>query len=70
MTLGRDPRRLVLLLVIIVLAAATAFGLWHVIIGGLIGGNPRAGVFGVILGAVAGTVLATVIVLGRRIGRA
>ena len=45
-------------LVGLVLLGATAFGLWHLVVGGLIGGNPRAGTFGVVLALAAGTPLA------------
>jgi hypothetical protein len=36
------------------LAAAAAFGLWHVIVGGLVSGNPRAAGFGMVLVLAAG----------------
>ena len=38
----------------IAFAAAVAFGLWHVLVGGLINGNPRAGTFGIVLALAAG----------------
>jgi len=53
-----DGRRAVLLVILAVLVAATAFGLWHVMVGGLIHGNARAGLFGLVLTAVAGTLAA------------
>jgi hypothetical protein len=47
-------RRVAILAITLVCAAALAFGLWHVIVGGLINGNPRAASFGVTLAAVSG----------------
>jgi hypothetical protein len=41
----------------VVLLGATAFGLWHLVVGGLISGNPRAGTFGAVLALAAGTPL-------------
>jgi len=66
MTLARDPRRLVLAVVVVVLIAATAFGVWHVVIGGLLNGNPRAAAFGVVLTTAAGSVLAVTVGTLRR----
>jgi len=37
-----------------VLLGALAFGLWHLVVGGLISGNPRAGAFGAGLALAAG----------------
>lgn len=65
----RDPRRLGLLVLVVVLAGATAFGLVHIVVGGLIHGNARAGGFGVVLAIAAGSLLAGVVALGRRVGR-
>jgi hypothetical protein len=62
----REPRRIVALIVIVALAGATAFGLWHVVVGGLVNGNPRAGGFGLVLALVSGALLAGSIVLVRR----
>jgi hypothetical protein len=67
MTLIRDPRRLVLVVATVVLAAATAFGLWHVVVGGLVNGNPRAAAFGVMLAIASGGLLSAV--LARTRGR-
>ena len=50
----------------LVLVGATAFGLWHLVVGGLLNGNPRAGTFGVLLAAVAGSFLAGLVVGLRR----
>ena len=68
MTVLGDARRAVLIVVIAILVAATAFGLWHVVVGGLIHGNARAGMFGVVLAAVAGTLTAPAIARLRRCG--
>ena len=72
----RDPRAVVgfdalpggLLGVVVVaagvgLVGALAFGLWHVVVGGLINGNPRAGAFGIGLALTAGIAL----LVGRRV---
>ena len=69
MIVGRDPSRLVLAALIALLGGATAFGLWHVVVGGLVNGNGRAGAFGLGLAAVAGSLLVVVIMLRRRLGR-
>ena len=58
-------RRVVLVTLVAALVGATAFGLWHLVVGGLVNGNPRAGTFGFLLAAVACSVLAG-IVLGLR----
>jgi hypothetical protein len=65
-TLARDPRRLALAVVLVALVAATAFGLWHVVVGGLIHGNGKAATFGAVLAIAAGTVLAATILTVRR----
>lgn len=54
----RRPLRLVVAIVALALAGAAAFGLWHLVVGGLINGNPRAGTFGLILSLAAGIPLA------------
>ena len=65
--LRADPVRLVLVLAGIALAGATAFGLWHVVVGGLANGNPRAAAFGVALALAAGLpLLAGSLVIRRR----
>ena len=66
MIAARDPVRLVLAIAAVVFAGATAFGLWHVVVGGLLNGNPRAAGFGVVLAAVAGTLLAGALFALRR----
>ena len=63
--LGR-PLRLVVAIVLLALAGATAFGLWHLVVGGLINGNPRAGTFGIVLALAAGIPLAVAGLVGRR----
>jgi hypothetical protein len=65
----RDPLRVLVAVAIAVLAGATAFGLWHVVVGGLVNGNPRAARFGVVLAAVAGALLAGAIAAFRRLPR-
>jgi hypothetical protein len=65
-TVARDPRRIAVLVLLGILAGATAFGLWHVVVGGLINGNPRAAAFGTALALAAGTLLAGSIALIRR----
>ena len=66
MTVVRDPRRIAALVVLGVLAGATAFGLWHVVVGGLVNGNLRAAAFGAALALVAGALLAGSIAFVRR----
>jgi hypothetical protein len=53
------------LIAAVVAAGAMLFGLWHVVVGGLLNGNPRAAAFGVTLAVVAGGLLAG-LVLGLR----
>jgi membrane protease YdiL (CAAX protease family) len=60
-TLSGDARRVLVAIVLVVLVAATLFGLWHLVVGGLINGNPRAGAFGVVLATAAGALLAGVV---------
>jgi hypothetical protein len=43
-----------------------AFGLWHLAVGGLINGNPRAAAFGAVLAALAGGLLAGLVIVIRR----
>jgi hypothetical protein len=66
LSLFRDPLRVILGLAIAVLAGATAFGLWHIVVGGLVSGNERAGAFGVVLAIAAGGLLTGTIALFRR----
>jgi hypothetical protein len=62
----REPRRIVALLLLAVLIGATAFGLWHLVVGGLVNGNPRAAGFGAALALVAGALLTGSILIARR----
>ena len=55
--LPAGPLRLMAMVAAAVLVGALAFGLWHVVVGGLINGNPRAGAFGVGLALAAGIAL-------------
>ena len=54
----------------LVLVGACLFGLWHVVVGGLVNGNPRAAAFGAALAAVAAALLAGLVFAARRAGRA
>jgi hypothetical protein len=63
---ARDSRRLAVAIAIIVLTGITAFGLWHVVVGGMLHGNPRAAGFGLVLATLAASLLAIVIVQVRR----
>jgi hypothetical protein len=49
--------RIIVILGATALLGATLFGVWHVVVGGLIGGNARAGLFGLGLALVAGVTL-------------
>jgi hypothetical protein len=62
----RELRRFVALILIAVLIGATAFGLWHLVVGGLVNGNPRAAGFGAALALVAGGLLTGSILIARR----
>jgi hypothetical protein len=63
-----DLRRLTLVVAFIVAAGALAFGLWHVVIGGLVNGNPRAAAFGVVLATGAASALLSAVSLRQRTG--
>jgi hypothetical protein len=52
-----------------VLAGAFLFGAWHVLFGGFVKGNWRAGAFGVALAAVSAALLAGEAALARRLLR-
>ena len=60
------PLGVAALVIGVALAGAVAFGLWHLVVGGLISGNPRAGTFGLILASVAGLLLVAWVWLLRR----
>ncbi len=67
---SRPRGRLVLVLAGLLtaaLAGAFLFGAWHVVVGGLVKGNPRAAAFGVGLATVSGLALAAVGYVGRRV---
>ena len=49
--------RILVAIVALALVGATAFGLWHLVVGGFINGNPRAGAFGLVLALTAGLTL-------------
>jgi membrane protease YdiL (CAAX protease family) len=64
---GTSGRRVIAAVLVAVLIGATLFGLWHLIVGGLLNGNPRAGTFGFLLAAVAGSFLGGLAVGLRRL---
>ena len=59
-------RRAMILAIAFVCAGAFAFGLWHVIVGGIVNGNRRAASFGITLAAVSGGFLLGLTVAARR----
>jgi hypothetical protein len=65
-TLRGDVARFALGVAILALAGVSAFGLWHVIVGGMLNGNPRAAGFGAVLATGAGSLLAVVVGVVRR----
>ena len=69
MTIDGDLARFALVVAIIALAGATAFGLWHVVVGGGLNGNPRAAAFGAVLAIAAGSLLAAMVAVVRRRSR-
>ncbi len=60
-----DGRERLLILVAAVLAGATVFGLWHVVVGGFVNGNGAAAVFGLALATLAGALLVVTLVVLR-----
>ena len=58
--------RVVLAILAIALLAAALFGLWHLVVGGLINANPRAGTFGLVLALAAGVPLVAGALIVRR----
>ncbi len=66
---GRRERVLIAsgVVVAIALAGAFLFGAWHVLFGGLVKNNWRAGAFGVVLAAVTAGLLALEASVARRI---
>ena len=59
-----------LAVLVVVLAGACAFGLWHVVVGGVVNGNGRAAEFGAALAAASGVALLMADRARRRAGRA
>jgi hypothetical protein len=59
----------VLALAALVAAGALAFGLWHVVVGGVRNGNVNAAAFGIALSAVAAGFLLSLWLLTRRLRR-
>jgi hypothetical protein len=53
------------LVVALLAAGAAAFGLWHLVVGGAINGNPRAAGFGAVLLVTAGLVCVAAVRVGR-----
>jgi hypothetical protein len=60
---------LALRLLAVILVAAAAFGLWHVVVGGLVNGNARAAAFGAILATASVVLFAGVVAADRRLRR-
>jgi hypothetical protein len=58
--------RVAVLAVFVALAGPCAFGLWHVVAGGLVAGNERALTFGLVLAVVTGVPLVLLLVAVRR----
>jgi hypothetical protein len=54
-------------LLVAALAGAFLFGAWHVVVGGLVKGNPRAAAFGIALSTVSAVGLAVLLALVRRV---
>jgi hypothetical protein len=61
---------LALRLVVVILLGAAAFGLWHVVVGGLVNGNPRAAAFGAALATASVVLVAGLVAVDRRLRRA
>jgi hypothetical protein len=66
MTVAPRLVRAGLLVLVLALVGAGLFGLWHVVVGGLVNGNARAATFGVELAAGSGALLALVWFLRHR----
>ena len=69
MIVSRDLRRALVVVIVMALAGATAFGLWHLVVGGMLHGNPRAATFGAVLAIVAALLLVGTTALARRTRR-
>lgn len=65
---GRLGRTLAITVAAVALTAAVAFGAWHVVVGGLLNGNPRAAEFGAGLAGVASVLLVGLAIVVRRLG--
>jgi hypothetical protein len=61
-----DPRRVLRIALMALLAGTAAFGLWHLVVGGVVNGNPRAAAFGVVLAIAAGAPLSALVIRARR----
>ncbi len=70
MTVAPGLLRAGLALLAIALVGACAFGLWHMIVGGLFNGNLRAAAFGFALATVSAGSLVAIQIARRRSGRA
>lgn len=69
---GGSPQRALIgvgLLAAAALAGAFLFGAWHVLFGGFVRGNWRAGGFGMALATIAGALLVVEATIGRRLLR-
>jgi hypothetical protein len=68
---GRTGRTLIVAALVgaVALAGGFAFGLWHVLFGGLVNGNPRAAAFGLVLAVVSGMLLVAEAFAWRRVAR-
>ena len=58
--------RILLAVIAIALTGAALFGVWHLVVGGVINGNARAGEFGLVLALAAGVPLVAGAWLARR----
>ena len=68
MTVASGVLRAGLVLLALALTGACLFGLWHVVVGGLVNGNPRAATFGAVLASMTGAALAGLAFASRRLG--
>jgi hypothetical protein len=67
---GLPPAGVVAAIVVLAAGGATLFGLWHVVVGGVLHGNTRAAEFGAILAAASALILAVAVRFVRRPRRA
>lgn len=68
--MSHELRRTLVILAAGALVGALLFGLWHVVVGGIVHGNPRAATFGVALTVGAASLLGVTAAVRRRLGRA